>query len=102
MLPDEILDDTQDVWFNDGRHEYEMSVMSGGERAIFPLLIDFANWNMNNSIILIDEIELHLHPPLQQTLVRALPLLGTNNQFIITSHSDDVAFLVPESQIIRL
>jgi predicted ATP-binding protein involved in virulence len=36
------------------------------------------------SVILIDEIELHLHPPMQQTLLRALPKLGKNNQFIIT------------------
>ncbi|RKZ85812.1 MAG: hypothetical protein DRR16_11235, partial [Candidatus Parabeggiatoa sp. nov. 3] len=31
--------------------------------------MDFARWNINNAIIIIDELELHLHPPLQQTLV---------------------------------
>lgn len=101
MAPNQLLEE-EDFWLSEGNQQYELSEMSGGERAIFPLLIDFANWSINNSIILIDEIELHLHPPLQQALVRALPLLGSNNQFIITSHSDDVAFLVPESQIIRL
>ena len=35
--------------------------------------MDFANWNIHNSVILIDEIELHLHPPMQQALLRTLP-----------------------------
>lgn len=101
MMPNQLLEE-EDFWLAAGNQQYELSEMSGGERAIFPLLIDFANWNINNSIILIDELELHLHPPLQQALVRALPNLGNNNQFIITTHSDDVAVMFSESQIIRL
>jgi|APTNR8051073442_1049403.scaffolds.fasta_scaffold00383_22 predicted ATPase len=101
MMPDKILD-VNDFWFFDGQSEYELGSISAGERAILPLLIDFVNWDINNSIILIDELELHLHPPLQQALVRMLPKLGKNNQFIITTHSDDVAVMFPENQIIRL
>lgn len=90
-------------WLKDEQgRSYELSNMSAGERAIFPMLIDFATWEIHNSIILIDEIELHLHPPLQQAMVRALPKLGTNNQFIITTHSDDVALMFNKSKIIRL
>lgn len=102
MAPDEILEEVEDFFLNKDGKEYEVSGMSGGERAIFPLLIDFANWNINNSIILIDEVGLHLHPPLQQALIRALPKLGTNNQFIMTTHSDYVASLFQEHQIKRL
>ncbi len=101
MMPDQLLEE-EDFWLSKNGMDYELSEMSGGERAIFPILIDFANWNIDNSIILIDEIELHLHPPLQQALIRALPTLGNNNQFIITTHSDDVATMIPETQIIRL
>ncbi|MCE2696686.1 MAG: AAA family ATPase [Nostocales cyanobacterium LE14-WE4] len=99
---DEIF--SKEPWFYlyDGKNYYEISEMSGGERAIFPMLIDFMSWNIHNSVILIDEIELHLHPPMQQALLRALPKLGKNNQFIITTHSDYVAQLVPESSIIRI
>ena len=98
---DEVLNEP---WFflHDGHHQYEISEMSGGERAIFPLLFDFANWQINNSVVLIDEIELHLHPPLQQALVRALPALGRNNQFIITTHSDWVAENVPPDCVYRM
>lgn len=101
MRPDQIFE-VEDFFLYDGRNQYELAEMSAGERAIFPLLVDFANWNINNSIVLIDEIELHLHPPLQQALVRALPKLGKNNQFIITSHSKSVASLFSEDHIIQL
>ncbi|WP_071189735.1 ATP-binding protein [Trichormus sp. NMC-1] len=104
-IPRENVDDIlSQPWFYlyDGKKQYEISEMSGGERAVFPILMDFANWTIHNSVILIDEIELHLHPPMQQALLRALPKLGKNNQFIITTHSDYVAQLVPEEYIIRL
>ncbi len=104
VLRENIDDILSEPWFYlyDGTNQYEISEMSGGERAIFPMLVDFVNWNIHNSVILIDEIELHLHPPMQQALLRALPKLGKNNQFIITTHSDYVAQLVPEEYIIRL
>lgn len=91
-------------WFYlfDGKHQYELGEMSGGERAIFPMIFDFANWRIHNSVILIDELELHLHPPLQQGLLKALRNLGKNNQFIITTHSDAVTSIVPEESIRRL
>lgn len=104
-VPRENIDDIlSEPWFylHDGKNQYEISEMSGGERAIFPMLMDFASWHIHNSVILIDEIELHLHPPMQQLLLRALPKLGKNNQFIITTHSDYIEELVPEAHIIRL
>jgi len=104
-VPREGIDDIlSEPWFYlyDGSNQYEISEMSGGERAIFPILVDFVNWNIHNSVILIDEIELHLHPPMQQALLRALPKLGKNNQFIITTHSDYIEQLVPEAYIVRL
>ncbi|GHT38802.1 hypothetical protein AGMMS49965_03200 [Bacteroidia bacterium] len=95
---------TPDFFLTDGTNEYELSEMSAGERAIFPILMDFARYNINNSIIIIDEVELHLHKPLQQAFIRALPKLGHNNQFILTTHSDTVAvmFNEEENQMIRL
>lgn len=93
-----------DFFLSDGHNQYELSEMSAGERAIFPILMDFARYNINNSIIIIDEIELHLHAPLQQAFIRALSQLGNNNQFILTTHSDTVANMFDESenQLIRL
>jgi predicted ATPase len=100
----EMEDILAEPWFYlfDGHHQYELGEMSGGERAIFPMIFDFANWDIHNSVILIDELELHLHPPLQQGLLRALRSLGQNNQFIITTHSDVVTATVPQASILRL
>jgi energy-coupling factor transporter ATP-binding protein EcfA2 len=99
--PDEIL---AEPWFYlfDGEHQHELGEMSGGERATFPMIFDFAYWNINHSVVLIDELELHLHPPLQQGLLKALRGLGKNNQFIITTHSEAVTSIVPEESIRQL
>jgi predicted ATPase len=92
-----------DIFFADARgREYELSEVSAGERALMPVLLDFVQWGIHNSVILIDEIELHLHPPLQRALVMLLPDLGKNNQFIITTHSNDVYDIMPGSAILRV
>ncbi|PKO23303.1 MAG: hypothetical protein CVU38_04635 [Chloroflexi bacterium HGW-Chloroflexi-1] len=51
---------------------------------------------------MIDELELHLHPPLQQGLLKALRSLGKDNQFIVTTHSDAVEAIVSPESIRRL
>lgn len=93
----------RDFWLKEEPNNYyELSGMSAGEQAIFPILIDFALMNINNSIVLIDEIELHLNPIMLQTLLRLLPNLGTNNQFIITSHSPYIIRELPSSSILLI
>ncbi len=100
--PEHVLEQPPFFLLDAERRPYELGEMSGAERAIFPLVFDFANWNIRNSVVLIDELELHLHPPLQQALLRALPLLGENNQFIVTTHSDHIADLVPPGAILHV
>ena len=104
VIRNEIDDVLQQPWFYlyDGVRQYELSEMSGGERAVFPMLFDFVNWQINRSVVLIDELELHLHPPMQQALLKSLAALGEDNQFIITTHSEAVEAIVPEASIIRL
>jgi predicted ATPase len=98
---DEIMKDPW-FYFTDGTHTYELAELSGGERAVLPMIVDFANWSIHHSVILIDEIELHLHPPLQQAIIHALRGLGKNNQFIITTHSDAVVDILPDASVIRV
>jgi predicted ATPase len=85
-----------------GDRVYDLAEMSSGEQAIFPLMYEFVRLDIGNSVVLIDELELHLHATEQQRLLNALPSLGTNNQFIITTHSQHVADAIPNDHEVRL
>ncbi len=47
------------------------------------------------AIVLIDEVDLHLHPAWQQTVVPGLLSAFPNTQFVITTHSDQVLSSCP-------
>ncbi|MBK8434047.1 MAG: ATP-binding protein [Chloroflexi bacterium] len=85
----------------DGR-DYDLAEMSSGEQAVFPLMYEFVRLNIKRSIVLIDELELHLHPAEQQRLLAALPKIGPDCQFFITTHSEFLSSVIPNEQEIRL
>lgn len=75
--------------------------LSEGEKTVAALLGDIAlrmvvaNPGMKNplaaaAIVLIDELDLHLHPDWQTMLAEKLPRIFPNSQFIISSHSPSV------------
>lgn len=81
---------------------YDLAEMSSGEQAVFPLLYEFVWQNIARSVVLIDELELHLHPPQQQALLAALRHIGPDCQFIVTSHSPYLETVVPDEDEVRL
>ncbi len=95
------LDKPQLVFF-DGIAEYPYSGLSGGQQMILLFLIRMVTEHIHQSIILIDEIELHQHPLWQQNLLYALPRMGKNNQIIATSHSSYLRRLLPKQSVIEL
>ena len=50
-------------------------------------------------VVLIDEIDLHLHPQWQQTILSDLHAIFTEVQFIVSSHAPAVINSVPREQI---
>ncbi len=54
---------------------------------ILLLLLNFATKHIHSSIVMIDELELHLHPLWQDRLYQSLDKLGLENQIIFTTHS---------------
>jgi hypothetical protein len=94
----------EDFYFilNDGNRSYDIEEMSAGEQSVFPILYEFVRLRIRNSIVLIDEIDLNLHPPLAQALLAALPAIGHNSQFFLTTHSDAISTVVSPQQIYRL
>lgn len=81
---------------------YDLAELSSGEQAVFPLLSEFVRLDIARSIVLIDELELHLHPPEQQALLGALRDLGPDCQFLITTHSPYLTDVIPGEQVVRL
>ncbi|WP_258313038.1 AAA family ATPase [Alteromonas sp. KUL49] len=81
---------------------------SQGQHVFISMIADIArklvvlNPNLENplhgqGIVLIDEIELHLHPKWQQDIVGALVNTFPNIQFIVTTHSPQVLSTVDKS-----
>lgn len=66
---------------------YDIGEMSSGEQTIFAILYQFVSLKIARSIILLDELELHLHPPQQQAFYASLYKFGPDCQFIMTTHS---------------
>ncbi len=82
--------------------EYPFRSAASGEHVILDYLVQFAFPRpVNNSLILIDEPELHLHPYWIRQLYDALPLMGENNQFILTTHSPELRQLAAEDNALQ-
>lgn len=84
-----------------GGEEIDVSNLSDGEKSIIVMFGDIARrlamanpGNRNpldgDGIILIDEIELHLHPSWQRKIINVLSSTFPHCQFIITTHSPQV------------
>jgi AAA domain, putative AbiEii toxin, Type IV TA system len=54
--------------------------MSSGEREVFFVLSFFIRHNISNSVIVIDEPELHLHPELSRRFIRLMRAIMPGNQ----------------------
>ena len=61
--------------------------LSSGEQQLYARVVSLMILNPENSIILIDEPEISLHPKWQTEIMKIYANIGKNNQFIITTHS---------------
>lgn len=96
----------------DGK-DLDILQLSQGERSILALVADIAyrlaimnpdadDPLQGEGIVLIDEIDLHLHPRWQRSIVRNLQTTFPNCQFIITTHSPLVVSDPQDVQIFLL
>ena len=88
--------------------------LSDGERGILALVFDLARrFSLANpklddplrdgkGIVLIDELDLHLHPRWQRTVIEKLTKTFPNCQFIATTHSPQIIGEVSPDKIILL
>ncbi|MDQ9091410.1 AAA family ATPase [Pseudoalteromonas haloplanktis] len=97
--------------FNKNGKQIFFNQLSHGEQAIFALLIDiYKKLYAKNpklpmegtGVILIDELDLHLHPEWQRKIANYLPKIFKNCQFVIATHSAQIISEVEPSSIIVL
>ena len=101
----------QQLLIDCGKETVAVHQMSDGERGTLALVLDLtrrlfqANPGMHNpieeaeAVVLIDEIELHLHPSWQRQIVRKLTTTFPRCQFIATTHSPQVIGEVQHDRI---
>lgn len=92
----------QAMWATKAGVPIEVSQLSDGEKCYLALVGDIAsrlsrlNVGMKKSsgdilassgVVLVDELDLHLHPQWQRMVVRLLPRIFPNIQFIVSTHS---------------
>lgn len=80
-----------------GRNNFDFNTLSGGYSAILDIVVDLimrmekiSNRRFDYTvpgIVLIDEIEAHLHLELQKNIMKFLTAIFPNIQFIVTTHS---------------
>ncbi|CDH20702.1 AAA family ATPase [Xenorhabdus bovienii] len=116
-----VVPSVEDIWVTDKSGVDEILVLidgkavkltqlSDGQRVFIALVADLTrrlvllnpekeNPLEGNGIVLIDEIELHLHPKWQQSIITTLQETFPNIQFIISTHSPQVLSTVNRKNI---
>lgn len=93
--------------------EFIVNQLSDGEKCLLAMVGDLArrlaianpslpNPLQGSGVVMIDEIELHLHPKWQREIIPALTRTFPNCQFIVTTHSPQVLSQVKPDSIFIL
>ncbi|WP_045377368.1 retron Ec78 anti-phage system effector ATPase PtuA [Vibrio campbellii] len=101
-----------EIYVTNDSEKVNISQLSDGQRIFMSLVADLArrlvllNTNLPNpmegqGIVIIDEIELHLHPRWQQGIISSLQSVFPNIQFVVTTHSPQVLSTV-DSRCVRV
>jgi len=94
-----------------GDHELRLDPLSDGERRLLALTGDLARRMVLanptstaprevEGVILIDEVEQHLHPALQREVLPSLRRAFPRAPLVVTTHSPQVLSSVPASAIV--
>ena len=90
------------LFTNSSGDKFDINELSSGEKQLFLRTLAIKMLNPENSIILIDEPELSLHPKWQQRIVDVYRKIGKNNQIIIATHSPHILGSVRKENIMLL
>ena len=97
-----------------GNDKVEVNQLSSGEKSLFVLVSDLARrlalanplsknpLSEGQGIVLIDEIDLHLHPRWQRKVMQKLVDIFPKIQWVVTTHSPLVLTHAPKGKALRL
>jgi predicted ATPase len=87
----------KDIFKYSNSNEYSSYNAATGEEVLTKIIIDVIE-APDHSLILIDEIEVGLHPKIQRRLIQALYNISRNDskQFVLTSHSPSILSSLPD------
>ncbi|MEB3311766.1 MAG: AAA family ATPase [Snowella sp.] len=103
-----------EIFIDKKNQSFKLEKLSDGEKRLLMLVTDLArrlaiaNPGLGEDalkgagIVLIDEIDLHLHPQWQRRVLPALTKTFPNCQFIVTTHSPQVLSEVPRESVFIL
>ena len=110
----DVLEITKQHRQSPDKYSFSIDQLSSGERALINMVADLAirlieknpNYSQGGSpliegfgIVLIDEVDVHLHPEWQLWVVQHLTTIFPNIQFIVSTHSPLVLSSVTSSQV---
>jgi AAA domain, putative AbiEii toxin, Type IV TA system/AAA ATPase domain len=97
------FDEGFDLRFRQGDRFYYTAGLSYGQQQILRLVTNLTAFRATRSVILIDEVELHLHPMWQRKLLHFMRKGGgDDNQFIVTTHSESIADYLHPNEVLGL
>ncbi|TKF02027.1 recombinase RecF [Vibrio kanaloae] len=99
-----------DMVINKDGQEFSVLQLSQGEKSLLALVADISrrltmlnpllsNPLEGSGLVLIDEVDLHLHPSWQQKVIQRLENTFPNIQFIVTTHSPQVCHTLDSDNI---
>jgi predicted ATP-dependent endonuclease of OLD family len=103
--------ETKPIFRNGLGKEFDITGLSSGEKQLFLRALSLKFLEVNNSIILIDEPEISLHPQWQRKIINVYKSIGNNNQLIIATHlphvienitSDELRVMTKDNNGIKL
>lgn len=103
----------QDIVYSEGEDTLPISYMSAGYQSLLWMTMDFAyrlallnpgqsDYHQATGVVLIDELDMHLHPKWQWNVLGTLEKVFPNIQFIIATHSPIIISSFKNGQLISL
>lgn len=103
----------QDIAYSEGENTLPISYLSAGYQSLLWMTMDFAyrlallnpgqsDYHQATGVVMIDELDMHLHPKWQWNALSALEEVFPKIQFIIATHSPIIISSCKNGQLISL